>query len=228
MSGLLKTLLNQSIARALTVVSQEAASEAKTEREFVVYGKFEDPEDAAKVAQLGETVYHEQWDIRVEKDEVRKYFGQVRVRKTFTDKEQTYTLCIKRLSEESDEKHEVELEVDQDIFEVVKALSTNGMIKARTKIAVEGEDDLFWEVDVFYPNGFDKAPGQWVKLDLEVPSFDREIPELPIKLTEVLDTQPKDRSEEQRQFVSKLLEEHFLQQNPFTKRENSDEESEAL
>lgn len=224
MSGVLRTLLNNSVKKALEVVSQEAKSDAKVEREFVVYGKLESTDVAKAVAQQGETVYHEQWDIRVEKDDVRQYFGQVRVRKTFTDKEQKYTLCIKKLSEESNDKYEIELDVDHEVFETVKALSTNGMIKARTKIAVEGEEGLFWEVDVFYQNGFDGDPVQWVKLDLEVPSFDREIPKLPLEFIEVLDTQPSERTEEQRQFVSKLMEEEFLQKNPYPKKENSHEE----
>lgn len=224
MNAILKSLLQKSVNRAIDVVSQEAKIDAKVEREFVVYGKLENIDAAKAVAQKGETVYHEQWDIRVEKDETRQYFGQVRVRKTFTDKEQTYTLCIKKLSEESNDKYEIELEVDHEVFETVKALSTNGMIKARTKIPVEGEEGLFWEVDVFYQNGFDGDPVQWVKLDLEVPSFDREIPKLPLEFIEVLDTQPNERTEEQRQFVSKLMEETFLQKNPYPKRENSNEE----
>lgn len=224
MNAILKTLLQTSVNRAIETVSQEAKADAKVEREFVVYGKLENVSAAKAVAQLGETVYHEQWDIRVEKDDVRKYFGQVRVRKTFTDASQTYTLCIKKLSEESNDKFEVEVEVDNEVFEIVKALSTNGMVKARTKIAVEGEEGLFWEVDVFYQNGFDGEPTQWVKLDLEVPSFDREIPKLPLEFIEVLDTQPNERTEEQRQFVSKLMEEEFLQKNPYPKRENSNEE----
>lgn len=178
------------------------------EREKVVYAKIVDFEELGKATSKEK---QEQWEIRVPKSDAQKFFGQVRARCTDN---KDYVLCIKTLEQGSDDRDEWEIKVTRAVFEMVKKIADSGMIKTRYVFPVtEKGQDLKWEVDIF-----EKADGsisEWCKIDLE---YSGEEPDLkyPISLDEILDVQPVDRTEEQKDFVDRLMNEEFLKKNAFS------------
>lgn len=196
------------LGQLLSQVSLESEKKSNIELEYVFYGRIKNFEQLKQAASREE---HEQWDIRVEKESSKRYFGNVRVRCTDGGK---YTLCIKALEDGVEAKEETELEANEELFEAIKKIATGGMRKTRYRFPIEGSE-LTWEVDVFYDT--EGNPREWCKIDLEVESQDGELPAYPIDLEDVLDIQPTERSEEQKAFVDKLMNEQFQLKNLFLK-----------
>jgi CYTH domain-containing protein len=109
---------------------------------------------------------------------------------------------------------EVALEATEDAFELFKRLSSNGMVKTRYCLPVEGSD-LVLEVDRFkLPNG---EYSEWVKIDIEVKSPLVEKLQLPEAFTEVVYNQKNEQTQEEKDFVWNLYENVFLTKNVFLK-----------
>jgi len=202
------------IAAALESVSLEADGKTAVEREYVIYAKVVDFDELKKATRVE---HQEQWEIRPGEVEARPYGGSVRVRKSWTDAtvdDPTFVLTIKTFRSGDDAKDEVEIDVTADVFEQVRRLCTGGMTKSRYFFPVEHEGQkLEWEVDI-YRYGEDRLV-KWAKLDLEVGAKLEALPAFPIQLDEVFDTQPEDRTDEQRAFIDGLMKQYFVRTNPF-------------
>lgn len=74
---------------------------------------------------------------------------------------------------------EVENDISKDMFESLKKMGSDGYYKTRYFFPIPNTG-LVWEVDVFRDISGNNHP--WVKLDLEVPSSDVDLPPWPFKL----------------------------------------------
>ncbi|MBC5772346.1 hypothetical protein [Dysosmobacter segnis] len=141
----------------------------------------------------------EQWESYRERGEGA--FAQCRVRAT---DDKTYEMCVKTKTPGELGKKEVEQICSKDFFEQFRFFADKGLNKTRYIFEIEGTD-LKWEVDVYTTQSGERHP--WLKIDLEVPSAETELPKFPFPLKEVIVNQPAQRSEEEKAQISKLFEE---------------------
>lgn len=141
----------------------------------------------------------EQWESYRERGEGA--FAQCRVRAT---DDTTYEMCVKTKTPGELGKKEVEQICSKDFFEQFRFFADKGLNKTRYIFEIEGTD-LKWEVDVYTTQSGERHP--WLKIDLEVPSAETELPKFPFPLKEVIVNQPAQRSEEEKAQISKLFEE---------------------
>lgn len=169
-------------------VSMEDATDgqAQHEIEHVLFGRLE---YFAQLEAAASKVEQEQWNICVEQTDANAGSGGVRVRKTIIEgSDPLYELTTKiRVEGDSDQSAKAAIETTvpttKDQFESFRFLCDDGLLKDRYRFPIVGSA-LVWEIDCFK-----KADGgyqEWVKIDLEVPSADASIPELPIKFAEVI------------------------------------------
>ena len=69
-------------------------------------------------------------------------------------------------------------------------------------------DRLYWEVDVFYDLEGNRK--DWCKIDLTIPHALESVPDLPIKLEEVITNQYGERTPEEIEKLTKIFQEEFL------------------
>lgn len=164
--------------------SQESLSQEETsvEIERVYYAKLLDFDQLERAATQ---VHQEQFEYRMYRD--NKAIGTIRSRSY--DHGDAYELTIKRYIENQMGAMETNLSSTKDVHDVIAALSDRVMRKRRYVFpapVVEGSDvELKWEVDVFLLE--DGSVDPWVKIDLEVPSSDADVPALPIQVFEIID-----------------------------------------
>ena len=199
--------LRSAISNAINppTVSLEARA---PELEYVFFGRIKDFKELEAAASKED---QEQWEVRPAKIEGNKYFGNFRIRKTNADK---YTLCMKILTDGTDVRDEIEVDADEDLFEATKKIATSGMVKCRYNFPV-ADSDLVWEVDVYFDTEGNMI--DWCKIDLEVKKPIDKLPAYPIALDDLFDTQPAQRTPEQRAFVNKLMDDHFVLKNQYPK-----------
>lgn len=189
--------------REVVTPSMEAGGEKTLEEiEYIFFLKVKDLNEIRQKAKSWET--QEQWSILFPK------FGMesiVRVRRTVKDSVEKFVLTSKIAIDSVKGKWELEEEVERSHFDVIKERAESGMIKERYFFPIEGTD-LVWEFDVFKDsNGKDI---EWVKVDLEVPAPLDRIPPFPVAFTDSVLKQPKQRSDEEASFVSRLFKEHYV------------------
>ena len=206
---------------------EEAASGVVgNEIEYVYYARLKDASILDKATAVED---QEQWTIKLDKTPKTASPGTLRVRKTTVDSKTEYVLTIKIPQESLQDVNtqsntqvpvtiqnmrEVALEATEDAFELFKRLSSNGMVKTRYCLPVEGSD-LVLEVDRFkLPNG---EYSEWVKIDIEVKSPLVEKLQLPEAFTEVVYNQKNEQTQEEKDFVWNLYENVFLTKNVFLK-----------
>lgn len=186
------------------------------EREKVFYVRVTDTDQLSGAASRDS---QEQWTVKIPKTEGNAAKGNIRVRKVVGGNdgaEPQYVLTTKA-ERNSEDRLEVPAPVTEDMFKLFRQLADTGMIKDRYSFPVEGTD-LVFEVDMFLDTSKAEADHtpyhQWAKIDLELKDFNGEIPELPIKVEEVI---PGDTTDpEQRAKITELYETVFLTKNNFT------------
>lgn len=141
----------------------------------------------------------EQWESYREGEGGR--FAQCRVR-AIDDK--TYHACVKAKRPGELGKKEVEQVCTKDYFDIYKEFADKGLNKVRYIFPIEGTD-LKWEVDCYTTQAGEQHT--WIKLDLEVTAKLDEIPEFPFEVVEVILNQPAERTDLEKERISKLFEE---------------------
>jgi CYTH domain-containing protein len=207
-------------------LEEAATGVVGNEIEYVYYARLKDVSILDKATAIED---QEQWTIKLDKTPKTASPGTLRVRKTTVDSKTEFVLSIKIPQESLQDVNiqsntqvpvtiqnmrEVALEATEDAFELFKRLSSNGMVKTRYCLPVEGSD-LVLEVDRFkLPNG---EYSEWVKIDIEVKSPLVEKLQLPEAFTEVVYNQKNEQTQEEKDFVWNLYENVFLTKNVFLK-----------
>lgn len=151
------------------------------EKEITIYGRVEDFSQL-KTADIREK--HEQWHIRVQRTNENASSGTVRVRKIeVPDVGIRYEYTVKTPSVNDSEEIETTTEANEQMFIQFRFMSESGMIKHRYTFEIPGSE-LKWELDA-YPDG-KGGYHPWVRMELEVPDLDQQLPEFPIQFGEVI------------------------------------------
>ncbi len=144
------------------------------EREITAYVRLRDLYDVTSIADSSET--HEQWQIPMAS---KKAKARIRL----TDNVE-YSHTIKEKTKTQFESIESEQKIEAAFFEVMKrSVATNGYLKTRYNIKIEGSDRK-WEVDVF--KKYNGEPSLWVKLDYEFGEGEVDLPEIPFEYNEII------------------------------------------
>jgi len=154
---------------------------------------------------------HEQWEIKIPKADDNVGEGRIRVRKTtFADGRIEYVQTTKSILKKDNARIEVPILTTEDGFKQFMILSNAGMIKDRYCF---NSGDFVFEVDMFKkPDG---SYCEWCKIDIEVPTADTVIPELPIVVENLITNQKYKRTPEEIELLDKLYETEFLTKNPY-------------
>ena len=191
------------LAQALAMEAEDTSGKAGVEIERELYVRVSD------LTQLERAVSkerQEQWGIKVPKTKRNAAPGQLRVRRSEKDGKVEFIMTIKAVKGVG-ERRDVSMKVTEDVFDLFRTVSENGMIKDRFTFPVLGTD-LVYEVDMFVMPDGSYAP--WAKIDLENPPA--KLPPLPIMVEEMIDGKTSDPNE--REKISQIYGEFFLTPNP--------------
>lgn len=191
--------------RRLNISLEDGADgSAQQEIEYTFFARVTDFEWQAKAASQEK---QEQWESYRETGEGR--FAQCRVR-AIDDK--VYHACVKAKRPGELGKVEVEQVCTKDYFEIFKEFADKGLNKVRYIFPVETDRHLKWEVDCYTTQAGEQH--NWIKLDLEVKGQLAQIPEFPFEVVEVILRQPADRTDLEKEQISKLFEEWTIKFEP--------------
>lgn len=171
----------------------------RNEIERVIYVKISDFEQL-KNAESKE--YQEQWTI---KSNLENTTGTLRVRKSTIDDKTTYVQTSK-VKYGMGQNKEVSMDVTDGMFDIFKMICPSGMIKDRFKYPV---GNRCFEVDVFIKD--DGSYHEWGKIDFEVESMEESVPELPIKVDQVI--MDNTENPEEKEMIKNLYETVFITKN---------------
>lgn len=187
-------MLSSDILNSIQSFGLEATADGQKhiELEYTFYGKLDDFSvlDSEIVTSKEE---QDQYFIPIDNDTIGARIR--RINKT------QHVLTVKARREGVKGKEEVEQEISEDMFNLLRESSDKGYRKIRYVIPAPNTE-LKWEVDVFLDANEQRHP--WVKLDLEVTSEDQQPPQLPFKLTEKIVAQGSRKTEAENLFIEKL------------------------
>lgn len=181
-----------------------ADGQKRQELEYTFYGKLDDMSilETDKVTAKEE---QEQYFIPIESEHIGMRIRRINLT--------NFVMTVKARREGVKGKEEVEQDITEDMFNLLRETATAGYKKTRYIIPVDGTD-LKWEIDVFKDAVEQICP--WIKLDLEVPDVDTQLPELPFSLSESIVAQGNRKSEEETLVVDSLWKKEWniLADNP--------------
>ena len=155
--------------------------ETRLELEKIIWAKMSDTSQLSN-AQCAEK--QKQVSIKVDKKEGNFISGIVRIRETIDSEDQAnYVLTIKQEHGTDKGKTETELPATRDAFVQLAGLSDQMVTKHRYCFSV-ADTDLMWEVDAA-PDG-KGGYHEWVRIELEIPTADMQLPSLPFDTDEVI------------------------------------------
>ena len=192
------------MTKIITLGLEEAATgETTIETEKVFYASI----DSANVLLAADDVEHqEQYQVFIPKTDLNKQAGRLRVRATTKkDGVPVYVLTFKTKASSGGD-HETSQVISEDVFQQVKLIASNGMIKDRYFFNISDRSEK-WEVDVFKMS--DGKVANWCKIDYEfIGKIYRDIPPFPKGFSDVI---PGDTTDpEEKAFISELYEKIFL------------------
>lgn len=164
----------------------------KRELEYTFYGQVQNINDLKDKALKSEV--HEQWLIRTQ--DIKGFKARIR-----SIDGTRFILTTKTKQDGQIGSLETECEISKDMFESLKLCATGGYKKTRYIYRCENPD-LVWEIDVFTNQRGEIH--DWVKIDLEVPNAEVELPKLPIPFLNVITHQAKEMEPDERTKVDTL------------------------
>lgn len=179
-------------------ISLEDGADGAVQQE-IEYAFFGEVQNWDWIEQAGGQEQQEQWESY--RDTGEGSFAQCRVRAI---DDQTYQMCVKTKTPGELGKKEVEQICSKDFFEQYRFFADKGLNKIRYLFPIEGTD-LKWEVDVYTTQSGERHP--WIKIDLEVPNAETELPKFPFPMKQVIVNQPAKRTDEEKAKISSLFEE---------------------
>ena len=169
-----------------------ADGQKRQELEYTFYGKLDDFSILESDIVSGKEE-QEQYHIPLDHDNIGMRLRRINIT--------NYVMTVKAKREGVKGKEEVEQDISEDTYNLLRETATAGYRKTRYIIPVEGTD-LKWEVDVFTDMVEQRHP--WVKLDLEVSSPDEQLPDLPFPMSEKIVAQGDRKTEEEQAFLDGL------------------------
>lgn len=201
-------------------ISLEAIADGqkRQELEYTFYGKLDDL-SVLETEAVSKKEEQEQYFIPLDSDHVG-----IRIRRINLT---NFVMTVKAKREGVKGKEEVEQEISEDTFNLLRETATSGFKKTRYFIPVEGTD-LTWEVDVFKDSV--EQTHSWIKLDMEVPDPDTQLPDLPFPLSESILSQGDRKTDEEVAFLDKLWKDEWniLKDTPPVTAPESDEEADLV
>ncbi len=174
------------------------AGKTELEIEFTIYAELQD----LRVLQQAVTKeVQQQVNISLDTDtEIRQ-----RIR-SINDKR--WILTTKEPVERGFGNLETECDISKDMFgTLMRATKEKLIVKTRYFFPIPGTN-LQWEVDVFHTKSGSEHP--WVKIDLEVPNLEMEIPPLPFQVSSVIYADSDDLTIAEKRKISKLWDEEWV------------------
>jgi CYTH domain-containing protein len=197
----------------LATEAEDVTGIMKAEIEHMFYARVESPETLLN-AMCCEI--QEQWGVWQDKTEQNAGCGSIRVRKvihkpihnghfdTLNVTEQiVQTTKLKRSDGTS---LEVPIEASEDALVAIRVMAESGMIKHRYRFPVP-HTDMTWEVDMFVEPGqsmYSTKYLKWCKIDIEVPSLDYPIPDLPAGFLDGFNSKVKNPTPEQQSIIEQM------------------------
>lgn len=164
------------------------------------------------------TIYAELQDTRVLEQAVTKELQQqvnisldtetdIRQRiRSVNDKR--WILTTKEPAERGFGNLETECDISKDMFgTLMRATKEKLVVKTRYFFPIPGTN-LQWEVDVFNTKSGGEHP--WVKIDLEVPNLEMEIPPLPFQVNSIIYADSDDLTIAEKRKISQLWDEEWV------------------
>lgn len=173
--------------------------QARPEVELTVYGEMV---DITHLEQASSNVRMEQWNLPESESEECRTKARIRA---VNDRRWILTTKTKPKTS-ADGVVEVECDISRDMFNSLRNLSHSGYMKTRYYYPIPNTG-LQWEVDVFY--GTDGSAHPWVKLDLEVPSLDIELPPWPFPMRHIIIDGGNDTDYQDRSIITRLWNEDW-------------------
>lgn len=174
------------------------AGKTELEVEFTIYAELQD----LRVLQQAVTKeVQQQVNISLDTDtEIRQ-----RIR-SINDKR--WILTTKEPAERGFGNLETECDISKDMFgTLMRATKEKLVVKTRYFFPIAGTN-LQWEVDVFHTKAGSEHP--WVKIDLEVPNLEMEIPPLPFQVSSIIYADSDDLTIAEKRKISKLWDEEWV------------------
>lgn len=197
----------------VTTEAEMTDGKVSHEIEHMFYALVESPEVLLKATCVE---IQEQWGLWTDKTDKNAGSGSNRVRKTITkpitngefdnDKSTTQYVMTTKLKRLDGSSLEIPLESSEDGLKAFRMLAESGMIKHRYRFPIEGTE-LCWEVDMFIEPGesiYSTKYIGWAKIDLEIPSMDYPIPDLPKGFSGRFNAAEENPSDEQLEIREKM------------------------
>ena len=216
MSNFLKRARVRNLIKRFSLESI-ADGQKRQELEYTFYGKLDDL-SVLETDAVSKKEEQEQYTIPLDSDHVG-----IRIRRINVT---NFVMTTKAKRDGVKGKEEVEQEISEDMFNLLRETATSGFRKTRYFIPIEGTD-LTWEIDVFKDQV--EQVHSWIKLDLEVDSPDTQLPELPFPLTESILSQGDRKTEEEEDFIDTLWQKEWnvmVEIPPVTGSDDSQQEKE--
>lgn len=190
------------ILNALGSIATESHvdGQARPEVELTVYGEMA---DLSHLEQSVSSQRMEQWNLPESETETCRTRGRIRA----IDDRRWILTTKARPKTSADGCIEVECDISRDMFNSLRDMSDGGYAKTRYYYPIPNTG-LQWEVDVFY--GTDGSMHPWVKLDLEVPSLDIELPPWPFPMRRIIVDGGPDMDYQDKAIVNRLWSEDWV------------------
>lgn len=172
---------------------------AHPEIELTIYAEMTNIDNLKAAAEQAE---FEQWNLPQSENPECKTKTRIR---SINDRRWILTTKTKP-NTSADGVIEVECDISRDLFSALKTTGHQGYRKTRYFFPIPNTG-LQWEVDVF--RGMDGSLHPWVKLDLEVPSLDVELPPWPFPLRSMV-VDGDNLSFQEKQLISRLWDSEWI------------------
>lgn len=201
---LLKANAKSNVLKISLGLEAIADGQKRQELEYTFYGKLDDL-SVLETDKVNSKEGHEQYFIPLESDHIGMRIRRINLT--------NFVMTVKARRDGVKGKEEVEQDITEDMFNLLRETATSGYKKTRYVIPVEGTD-LKWEVDVF--KDAVEQVNNWIKLDLEVPEVDTPLPELPFSLSESIVAQGDRKTDEEVTVIDRLWQKdwNILADNP--------------
>jgi hypothetical protein len=197
----------------LSTEAEDVSGVMKAEIEHMFYARVESPETLLN-AMCCEI--QQQWGLWQDKTEKNVGCGSNRVRKVInkpihnghfdTINVTEQIVLTTKLKRSDGTSLEVSVESTEHQLRAFQVMAESGMIKHRYRFPIPGTA-LNWEVDMFVEPGqsmYSTKYIQWAKIDIEVPSMDYPIPDLPSGFLDAFNSKVENPTPEQQSIIDQM------------------------